>query len=416
MMMTSDRPTTSHPTEERQQHSKKRRRSHSKRQTQHPPPPDQLQQPKAREHHRSRPNTKNQHDHASNTNDQQPPTAFVMDFSVFTAPRNSLSHNKQQKHHKQHDKSSISIESLGTNEGESNVSFTSTTIRPQTSEEQNLSAQPHPVITSITTTTSIWWSSPDSFIPLPTEQDMIRVLLRWGAKERGMIRDQPAFRLGQIQQLCARHRVRLSQALSLRRHHIKHLNPFKSLHQLGLGSERDIRTASQLFEQAVEGYLRDCKVDFKSESQQRHEYQQQSKASSSTSTPTLHQRPTPDFLLDHQPIVITKFRTNRNGQRIELERRTIHWMEAKMFYGASTIPHDNKSAVGCVLSTATKYVQLFGEGAFIFMYGCGDRLAQELAQVGVMVLDCSDPDGVDLEPVERQQRQWCGNQDGLVLF
>jgi hypothetical protein len=100
---------------------------------------------------------------------------------------------------------------------------------------------------------------------------------------------------------------------------------------------------------------------------------------------------------------------------VELERRTVNWIEAKMFYGASTIPHDNKSAVGCVLSTATKYVQLYGEGAFCFMYGCGDKLARELYQVGVLVLDCSDPEGVDLEPVQQQQRQWCANKDGLIL-
>lgn len=57
-----------------------------------------------------------------------------------------------------------------------------------------------------------------------------------------------------------------------------------------------------------------------------------------------------------------------------------------MFYGASTIPSDNKSAVGCILPTATKYVKCHGPGAMIFAYGFGTQLEQQLLDVGVIAL------------------------------
>ena len=97
-----------------------------------------------------------------------------------------------------------------------------------------------------------------------------------------------------------------------------------------------------------------------------------------------------------------------------LEERTIHWIEAKMFYGASSIPHGSKGAVGTVLARAQKYVDNFGEGAIIFMMGCGDKLAAELNDIGVSVLDCSG-NTVSLDSVHDHQRMWCADEKGRIL-
>ena len=83
-----------------------------------------------------------------------------------------------------------------------------------------------------------------------------------------------------------------------------------------------------------------------------------------------------------------------------------------MFYGASTIANDNKSAVGRILSTATRYTEKYGTGAMVFMQGCGEKLAQGLLELGVVALDAHP---VDLQPVERHQRTWCANENGLIL-
>jgi hypothetical protein len=72
-----------------------------------------------------------------------------------------------------------------------------------------------------------------------------------------------------------------------------------------------------------------------------------------------------------------------------IEEGIIHWCDAKMMYGSSTIPQNNKCAVGKILKTAQKYVKWFGPGALCFMHGCGESLAAELALIGVMALDCS---------------------------
>jgi hypothetical protein len=86
-----------------------------------------------------------------------------------------------------------------------------------------------------------------------------------------------------------------------------------------------------------------------------------------------------------------------------------------MFYGASTIEHDGKSAVGCLRNTALKYANVHGNGAMIFMHGFGDRLASDLAEVGVISLDCSCRDSISLERVEAHQRTWCGDRNGNIM-
>ena len=91
-----------------------------------------------------------------------------------------------------------------------------------------------------------------------------------------------------------------------------------------------------------------------------------------------------------------------------------------MFYGASTIEHDGKSAVGTVLGTARKYVRVHGSGAMIFLYGVGERLAAELAAEGVTAMDGSSGDcrhnGVDLSDLWAQQRTWCAAKNGTILI
>lgn len=88
-----------------------------------------------------------------------------------------------------------------------------------------------------------------------------------------------------------------------------------------------------------------------------------------------------------------------------------------MFYGASSIEHDNKSAVGCLLATAQKYTRVHGGGAMLFLYGVGDRLASQLNEVGVLALDCfSDRNHVDLTALQNHQLSWCADKDGNILI
>ena len=94
---------------------------------------------------------------------------------------------------------------------------------------------------------------------------------------------------------------------------------------------------------------------------------------------------------------------------------TINWIEAKMYYGASSIPHGSRGAVGTVLATGSKYVDAYGPGAFLFMMGCGDRLASDLAKIGVAVLDCNNNGQISLNDVRAHQRTWCGNDKGHIL-
>jgi hypothetical protein len=110
-----------------------------------------------------------------------------------------------------------------------------------------------------------------------------------------------------------------------------------------------------------------------------------------------------------------RHRGNDKAKKVKTHEFVVGWVEAKMFYGASTIPQDGGSAVGCLAKTARKYVRAYGPGAMVFAYGCGDRLARELEDLGVLALDCGCSDAVDLAPVEGHQRTWCANPDGEIL-
>ena len=243
----------------------------------------------------------------------------------------------------------------------------------------------------------LWWNSPADHVPVSSEEAMIEVLVRWKKKERGMIKDQPPFRLDKIKkQLRKSKGITLTQALSLRRHHMKLLNPKVEMNRLRLGSNEDIRESARLFEEAVKEFLIKCRIAFWTETEQRQLFDNTG---------------TPDFLL-RKEVVLKKVRGRGDHSRL-LEQRKIHWIEAKMFYGASTIPHGTMGAVGGLLATAKKYVEEFGEGGMVFLQGCGDQLAADLAEVGVTALDCSGT--VSLKTVQQHQRTWCADENGLIL-
>lgn len=94
-----------------------------------------------------------------------------------------------------------------------------------------------------------------------------------------------------------------------------------------------------------------------------------------------------------------------------------------MFYGASTIEPDGRSAVGAILEKCRRYVDLYGAGAVVFLYGCGDKLASELAEIGVSVIDSGGARGnpssrnhLSLRAMQEHQRSWCGDNDGNILL
>ena len=244
------------------------------------------------------------------------------------------------------------------------------------------------------------WNSSSEYVPLCEEEAMVRMMMeRNGPRERGMIFEKPPFLLKKFKSALQQHAqtMCLPQALSLRRHHIKLLNPYKRMSQLRLGEEDCVRESAQIFEVAVEKFLKERSIEYLTEEDQK----EQAKANQERLTAT------PDFVLP-SPTLLRKI---QNGV---LEERKIHWIEAKMYFGASSIPHGSKGAVGSIMKTAQRYVNQFGNGAFVFMMGCGDKLAGELNEIGISVLDCSG-NTVSLEEVHEHQRTWCANQKGEIL-
>ena len=86
-----------------------------------------------------------------------------------------------------------------------------------------------------------------------------------------------------------------------------------------------------------------------------------------------------------------------------------------MFYGASTIDRDGKSAVGRILQMAEKYTTYHGAGAIIFMQGFGDALGQQLRETDVVALSCCPAHNFKLKRVTEHQRTWCANDRGEIL-
>jgi hypothetical protein len=266
------------------------------------------------------------------------------------------------------------------------------------------------------------WHSPQGYVPVQAEQSLVAILLHWKEKEGGMAKRLPHWRMREIRKGCRDLRVPLPAALSLRRHHIRQLRPYSSLEQLGLGTERQVREAAAVFERCVRDFLDLSRVLYWTEEHQRSYYSSMLKANGDEGRNSTSNRrpspPTPDFVLQ-KPVLIQKYRASSSKgtgrQQHVYEEARVCWVEAKMFYGASTIPLDGKSAVGSLLRTAEKYVRCFGPGAMIFMHGCGDELARRLSAAGVLALDCSSKDTVALEPVHEHLRTWCANASGEIL-
>ena len=255
----------------------------------------------------------------------------------------------------------------------------------------------------------LWWRS-EPPVPLSSEEAMIPILLRWGEKERGMMKDQPPFRLATIhKKLHQLSGIRLDQALSLRRHHMKLHNPYRDMPTLRLGKVEDINTSAEIFERMVETFLKENNIPFLNETDQKTQSTSSNHSGSTTSTPL-----TPDFLLP-TPIRLKIFQQESRGKRVVVKEVVIHWIEAKMFYGASTIPTGAIGAVGSILPKVKRYVQHFGTGAIIFMQGFGDRLAQELADEGVTALSGSVLPKRLLSQVWDHQKTWCAREDGKIL-
>jgi hypothetical protein len=185
------------------------------------------------------------------------------------------------------------------------------------------------------------------------------------------------------------------------------LNPFKSKETLGLGTSLNIKAAADLFEQAIAAYLTRNQIEYWDEDAQKQHFFK--------NNPGQLLKATPDFIMK-EPIQLKRYTIhNQTGERVVFEERTVHWLEAKMFYGASTLPlNDKKSAVGSILPKMKKYVELYGQGAIVFLQGCGELLASELAKIGVMALCCTSTD-FDMTEVERQQRTWCADKHGNIL-
>ena len=228
-------------------------------------------------------------------------------------------------------------------------------------------------------------------MPVREEEAMIAEVIRWGEGERGMMKDQPEWRIPRLQEACRRNGMSVIQACSLRRHHLKRLNPFMTMQQLKLGSFDDIREAAEIFENTVAHFLRENHVPYIGEKEQKRR-----KISAYT----------PDFLM-REPIELQWRNNNFSSQ----PHKTF-WIEAKMFYGASSIPDGEKSAVGNILGTARKYTNAFGPGVMVFSCGCGSRLAGQLRELGVIAVDA---DSLDLSPLIAHQSKWCGAKNGMIL-
>ena len=162
----------------------------------------------------------------------------------------------------------------------------------------------------------------------------MKVILRWGARERGMLRDAPPFRQAEIQSRCQKNGILLSQACSLRRHHMSLLNPFKSKEALQLGSMKDIKASAILFEEAIATFLHKQRIPFWSEKEQVSQFQR--------TNPGRRIGGTPDFKLK-EPVILevpsstsqrhhytigAKQKKAKFGSPNGLSnQRTIHWME-----------------------------------------------------------------------------------------
>lgn len=272
------------------------------------------------------------------------------------------------------------------------------------------------------------------FVPLDVEQSILPVLLPTKA-EFGMMCLQNAHRVEAIRAECSRLGLPMDSALSLRKHHIRKNHKGRNENALQLGTQKDIAEAAELFEGAIAAHLTAGGIGFLREDAQRA--MNTSTTPSQPDAPKPPSIPTPDFLLT-APMAIEwpelleaswtqELRIDSDGvhyteDEFTLEYRDggrawaaavpraahaggpLHWVEAKHYYGASTIPMDNRSAVGKLFTVVDKYVSRFGPGAICLGVGCSEPLAAALEARGALVLDQSP---LDMGAVDEQMRTWC---------
>lgn len=235
------------------------------------------------------------------------------------------------------------------------------------------------------------WVQPHTPVAIEAEEGVLPLLLRYAKKERGMM-NRHQHRIQAIRKACKKYSIHIDQALSMRRTHMMFLNPHLNVPRLNLGTFEDVHASALLFEQAIAQYLTHQSIPFFTEEQQKAMVRKDRK------TP-----PTPDFLLKS-----TACLSHHNNQ----SSRPIKWIEAKMFYGASTIPDGSKNAVGGLLRIVRRYVQTYGPGAFVFSFGFGIRIKQMLEAEGAVVLDARP---LDLTLMKEHQLTWCANDRGQIL-
>ena len=258
------------------------------------------------------------------------------------------------------------------------------------------------------------WESPNSHPAVEAEEAMLKQLIKYGKKERGMFRTKPAWLVERVGQLCRYNGIDLIQALSLRRTHMKLLNPMMDMAKLQLGSNDNVRASAALFEEAVEDYLHAQDVPFITEEEQQRAHKKENGIH--TKTP-----PTPDFIFP-RPIRLRYTMTgdgaaaggasSSSSTAGDPSMPLINFLEVKMFYGASSVPDETRNAVGLIMPKLKRYVELYGPGAIVFSFGCGEQLAEKLANIGVVALDAHP---LDLSRVEEHQRTWCADDNGRIL-
>jgi hypothetical protein len=281
-------------------------------------------------------------------------------------------------------------------------------------EHTDIIAQSSTITTEKTTNLLIRWEEKqDKPVSIQTEYAVLPLLMKYGKKEHGMFKYQNKFRLYKLKKACYEKKIRLDQALSLRRHHIVNCNPPNYiLSKLGLGSYEDIKKSSFLFEEALIRYLRAKDVSFIDEETQKKNFNKQCKEAQ-TKSHYLAMPPTPDCLLSETIEIVKKRKNNLSyHDRSKYNSFEVNWIDAKMFYGASTIELGSHGAVGGLLATAKKYVAAHGQGAFVFFNGYGEELEQKLYEEGVLVLDAGP---LDLRSVFDHQKTWCANGNGDIL-
>mmetsp|Transcript_7946 Transcript_7946/g.17237 ORF Transcript_7946/g.17237 Transcript_7946/m.17237 type:complete len:394 (-) Transcript_7946:159-1340(-) len=265
--------------------------------------------------------------------------------------------------------------------------------------------------------------------------------IRW-RDEVGTLQSLPAFRVQEFRAACRAARFPFNAGASLRRHHVKYrlaadLRYTRGMdhHQVDrLGRQEDIKGAADAFEDVVREFLEELGLHFWDEHHQKARWQEEVKQWTQRredmfmrSPHTKHDTdvldrpplcpPTPDFILP-TPIYIQGRRTS------------IHWIEVKHFYGATTIPTDGsvRHAICSLVPKARQYLDTYGPGAYIFAYGVGEGMVHALAQLQelsntknhvssqdenpVIVLDSSH---MKMDRVHRQLSRWCGDRKGQIL-